>query len=152
MMAFPTDILGLLGDHPSPGSRGQGTPVVAAETAARRDTLDAAMRRTAGSPGEISFDVLLCEAMLLAKLGDERAARRRLEPTLDSLYLIQPGMLEQHGRAAAFVRAMALEAELLSQTDRREARKWATAVEVLWADGEEAIRPTLDRMRVIARR
>jgi hypothetical protein len=46
---------------------------------------------------------------------------------------------------------MALRAELAARgQDPTVAREWARKVVQLWEDGEEAVRPVVDRMRQIA--
>ncbi len=109
-------------------------------------------RQSSIRPPDITLDGLYPEAAAMASLGDARAAIEWLDPTLDSLAFMAPQSLADVARAGPFVRAMVLRAELADRVnDRTKARTWAHAVTILWSHPDEFLKPTLSRMRSLAR-
>jgi hypothetical protein len=101
-------------------------------------------------PGTVEINTLFLEAALLQQLGDSAAASRRLDIALDALPVSRLDLLDDIRKAAGAVRAMALRAELAESSGQRDvARKWAQAVQELWAEAEPASKPLLGRMQAI---
>ncbi len=110
------------------------------------------MRETMG-PGEVALQNVYHEALLLLGIGDTLSASQFLGRTLAAMGALRTSVVTEAPQAASLVRAMALRAELAAQArDPTVAREWARKVIQLWEDGEEAVRPVVDRMRQIAER
>ena len=87
-------------------------------------------------------------AALAAAAGDTTTALASLDAALEDFSWAQPGMIEHAPHAGALVRAMALRSDLAGAAgDPRTAARWARAVIALWGEGEDAVRPVVDRMR-----
>jgi eukaryotic-like serine/threonine-protein kinase len=115
-------------------------------------TLSDARRQASVRPSDVMMDGVYPEAAILAALGDHSGALGWLMPTLDSLALTETQALIDVARAGPLVRAMALRAELAHRAgDRREARRWASAVLTLWSRPDDFARPTVQRMQALAR-
>jgi DNA-binding SARP family transcriptional activator/tetratricopeptide (TPR) repeat protein len=100
----------------------------------------------------VAADGALVEAQLLLALRDTTAAKQRLDAYLNSLSSVSIPNFNQPYQPVSIVRMMALRAELAAHGDERQvARKWARAVVDLWQDGSKELRPTLRRMRTLAR-
>lgn len=100
------------------------------------------------APGEITMDVVYCEAWLRAQIGDPLGASRELDKALAGLPVALPTFLGSSTSAASLVRVMALRAELASQLQQAaSAKSWATAVIQLWERGDFITAPTIERMR-----
>ena len=103
-------------------------------------------------PSDVSLEGLYPEAWLLARLGDDAGAARRLDPTLESLPRAAPEMLDNPVAAAALVRAMILRAQLANQTgNSRAAATWGAAVRILWAHADAFLQPMVQEMTRLAR-
>ena len=114
------------------------------------DDVRAARRFT--SPAELTLDGLYPEAALLNSLGDREASIGWLDPTIRSIASSPPGVLATVERAGALVRAMALRAQLAEEDgDREEARRWASAVGILWSDADPFLQPLVARMTRLSR-
>ncbi|HSM15504.1 MAG TPA: protein kinase [Gemmatimonadales bacterium] len=108
------------------------------------------MRETMG-PGEVALQNVYHEALLLLGIGDTLSASQFVGRTLAAMGALRTSVVTEAPQAASLVRAMALRAELAAQArDSTVAREWARKVVQLWEDGEEAVRPVVDRMRQIA--
>jgi len=154
-LAFP--------DHQLPSITalvGQGNSLVDADAAFLRGDTAAAWRtlvafRTAGqsmSPADFTIDQLYPETWLMAQLGQPDSAAQWLDPTLNALARTPPQLFSEAFRAGTLVRAMAFRADLAERAgDRDTARRWATAVVVLWSDADDFLQPLVRRMRALAR-
>ncbi len=109
--------------------------------------------RTGTAPGEVALQNVYQEAWLLLQIGDSTAAAEYLDRSLAALQALRTSVVTEVPQAASLVRAMALRAELADRTGQDAvAREWATRVVELWEDGDEFVRPLVDRMRGIAAR
>jgi serine/threonine-protein kinase len=99
-----------------------------------------------------SPDHLFREAWLRAAIGDTAEAVVQLDAVLNALPTLPAVTLDNAVQAASLVRAMALRAELAAgQGERDLAKRWATAVQTLWANADPVLRPTIERMKMLAR-
>ena len=122
-----------------------------AEFAALSDSI--AQRIKNRRPGDLSPDFVYLQAWLRSASGDTALAIVELDRTLGALPVVSGSALREPGSAAAVVRAMILRADLAAQTgDTTTARKWATAVSILWADADAELASDLGRMRRLAGR
>jgi len=154
-LAFP--------DHQLPSITalvGQGNSLVDADAAFLRGDTAAAWRtlvafRTAGqsmSPADFTIDQLYPETWLMAQLGQPDSAAQWLDPTLNALARTPPQLFSEAFRAGTLVRAMAFRADLAERAgDRDTARRWATAVVVLWSDADDFLQPLVRRMKALSR-
>jgi hypothetical protein len=102
-------------------------------------------------PVNRSLDVLFPEARLLSLMGDDSGAIAWLDPTLAALPGTAPEVFEDLARAAAFVRTMALRAELASRRgDNANAARWAGKVAALWLNADPFLQPVVHRMQRLA--
>jgi len=103
-------------------------------------------------PEHLAIDALTPEATLLASLGDARSVVQWLEPTLRSLPQVQPDLLSSPVRAGslpwAILRLARAKAEL---GDRDAARRWASAVAILWSDADPFLRTAVEEATRLAR-
>jgi hypothetical protein len=110
-----------------------------------------AARRTI-NPSDVTVDAVYPESWALAAIGDTIGAIAWLDPVLTSVRATGPETFVEVTAPGALVRAMAFRAELAASVgDRRTAARWANAVRILWSDGEDFLRPLLQRMETIAR-
>lgn len=105
-------------------------------------------RRRLYKPGEVTADHVYMEAWLLVAWGDTTAAVKHLDRSLEAMSTYPPSLLTDPAQPAGLVRAMALRAELADAAgDEATARRWSNAVGALWGSAEDALRPTVARMR-----
>jgi TolB-like protein len=117
----------------------------------RRMLEDLRKTRQSIPPAERAFDALYPEGCLLAELGDLSGGVAWVDPTLDALPGIAPGMLEDPVPAGALVRTMALRAELADRLgDKAAAAQWARLVVILWSDADGFLQPRVQRLRRLA--
>jgi protein kinase-like protein len=110
----------------------------------------AAMRRSS-RPGDLTLDYTYQEAWLRTAIGDTAGAIRQLDLVLSSLPTLNGVALKDPGVAAAFGRAIALRADLASDThDAATARRWASALVELWGNADKPLQQTVKRMRQLA--
>jgi hypothetical protein len=153
----PTRFAGLLGPfHPLQRLVGKGDYLVDAiaawgrgDTSSVRRTLDRLrVSRQAVPPGDRAIDAVYAEAILFTRLQDDSGAVAWLDPTLNNLRQAAPGTFDDPARPGALVNAMALRADLAAgMADTVSARRWATAVSILWADADDFLQPLVIRMR-----
>ncbi|MEP6573367.1 MAG: protein kinase [Gemmatimonadota bacterium] len=124
---------------------------VRGDTAAVVKSLRTTKEKRAGiDPAELSLDALYLEAYLWAALGHQQIAADWLDPSLKALPGTGSRLLSIVFRAGPLTRAMALRAHLADQLgDHETARRWATAVSILWADADPFLRPELAQMQQI---
>jgi len=114
---------------------------------AARTSLEAVLARWQPSLGVPTPDVLLPESRLWLSLGDTTEATHRLDLTLTNARLYDPEDLAESANIAAFIRAMALRAEIAAATgDATGARRWGVAVVTLWANADADLQPLVKRM------
>ena len=83
-------------------------------------------------------------------LGDTVTAERVLDGVLGDLTSLYSALLDYLPLAGSLVRVMALRAELAAaRGEAAAARRWASAVVVLWSGAEPALQPVVQRMRRI---
>jgi tetratricopeptide (TPR) repeat protein len=110
-----------------------------------------ALRIRTRRPGDLSPDFTFQQAWLRAAFGDTTAAMAQLDRSLRALPGLSASALQEPGSAAAIVRAMILRADLASNSgDLETARKWATAVTILWSNADPPLQPEVARMRGLA--
>jgi hypothetical protein len=135
-------------------------PLLAAQASFAHGDADAALATlegiTAGREGfpveDISIDMVFAEASLLHALGQNHKSSALLDGILLRLPRVQPDNLSRMGRSGPLVRAMALRAELAAEEgDTISAQRWASAVTVLWENGERSVQPLLRSMTQLAR-
>jgi tetratricopeptide (TPR) repeat protein len=125
----------------------QGDRVKAKGQLATLDSLQVAM-----PPGEGAADGLLTQAQLYLAVGDTAGATEKIDGYLADIRNLSPTQFAQAYQPVSVVRLMAIRAELAAKANQRKiARQWARAVVDLWQDGDEAVKPTLARMRRLAR-
>lgn len=116
------------------------------------DDLRVLRRRRGLQASDVTADALYSEAAALAALGDSRSALIRLREGLDSLRFASPLTLADPSRAGPLIRAAALRAELEARSgDPGQARAWARAIGILWANADEPARSIVQRMAPIAK-
>jgi ParB-like chromosome segregation protein Spo0J len=104
-------------------------------------------------PGDIALDHTVQEAWLRASVGDTAAAERQLDLVLEALPTLGVQSVRESAQAAAIGRAMVLRADLAAaKKNTVVARRWSGAVLDLWAGSDQALKPTLDRMHLLAGR
>ena len=138
---------------------GTGDYLVEAQLAFARGDADSVRRilnrvrlaRIGKAPSDLALDALYPEAWLLTSIGDDSAAAAWLDPTLRALALAAPRVSTDPASPGALVRAMALRAELARRLDQPEqAKRWASAVKVLWKDADPFLQPVVLRMSRIS--
>ncbi|GJG87088.1 hypothetical protein tb265_22690 [Gemmatimonadetes bacterium T265] len=103
------------------------------------------------TPADMTLDVLYQETWLRLAIGDSAGASSRLAFALDGLAGASDRLIEGVPRAAALGRCLALRAELAARAgDTSRARAAALDVLTLWRHADPALRPTVERMRVLA--
>jgi tetratricopeptide (TPR) repeat protein len=117
------------------------------DRATARARLDTIVARWQPALGATTPDILFPEARLWASLGDTAMATRRLDLTLTNASAYDPEDFTEPANVAAFIRAMALRADLAAaQRDSAGARRWAEAVAILWAKADTDLQPLVRRM------
>lgn len=98
------------------------------------------------------FEAIFPEARLLAAMGDQEAAARRLDPTLHDLRHTSLQFVSDPVGAGLLVRAMALRADLAHAAgDSATARLWGRTVHQLWSGSDPFLAPVVLRMQRLAR-
>ena len=109
--------------------------------------------RSVYRPGDISLDHTVQEAWLRAAAGDSAGAERQLDLVLDALPTLGTQAVRETAQSAAVGRAMVLRAELAgARHDTATAHRWAKGALELWTKADASLKPTLDRMKVVAGR
>jgi tRNA A-37 threonylcarbamoyl transferase component Bud32/tetratricopeptide (TPR) repeat protein len=122
-------------------------------TGLRRQIAQIASLRKDQRPGDVTFDALYHESVLLLALGDTSIASQRLGDALDALEAQTFRLLQQPPQSATLVRSMILRAALAEREgNRAEAARWASAVVDLWGDADPVLQPFVADMRRIAGR
>ena len=102
-------------------------------------------------PGDLGVSSVYLESWLLLASKDTAAAIRRIDPFLEALPTIGLHVVEEAAETVMLVRLMALRADL---ADRRGeyavARRWGQTVAALWTNADDALQPTVQRMRRFA--
>ncbi len=102
--------------------------------------------RRGGLPGDVTIDAVYQESWLLAAIGDTARAAVRLDASLQSLNMMDVGMLEHPFTAAALVRAMLLRGDLATaMRDHTTAQLWQKAAAELWAGADEPLLTLVSR-------
>jgi hypothetical protein len=132
-------------------SSGTGRLEAAAAALARHDKATARVRLSVlgsqPSIGPQTPDVLLPEVRLWLGLADTAVATERLDLSLTNVRDYDPEDFAEQANVAAFIRAMALRADLAAAAgDSVRARRWATAVATLWSNADPDLQPLLKRM------
>jgi hypothetical protein len=118
----------------------------------RRGLNTFAVVRKAMLPEHIAIDALAPEADLLLKLGDANGAIAWLSPTLLALPQAQPGMLSSPERAGSLTHALLIRARAAARLGKSaDARRWASAVEILWSDADPFLQPLVNEARALGR-
>jgi len=96
-------------------------------------------------------DGVYADASLYLAIGDTTRAVQTLDIPLNNLSGVHSALFDYLPLVGAFVRMMALRAELAAAQGEPEiARPWAGRVVALWSGGAEpALQPTVARMRNI---
>ncbi len=117
-----------------------------------RTTLAGLASRSQPTANRTTPDVALPEARAWLRVGDTTTAIRRLDRTLSDAPNYDPeDFTTEPANVGAFVRAMALRAELAAATgDSAGARRWASAVSSLWSSADQDLQPLVKRMSRLA--
>jgi DNA-binding SARP family transcriptional activator/tetratricopeptide (TPR) repeat protein len=108
--------------------------------------------RTSWASASISADAVYPEAALLVELGDTTEAIGRLDDLLTDIHKVSPVQLDDPVRTAALLHSMILRARLAQQQrDAGTARVWASAVEVLWRNGDETTQPHMKQIMALTK-
>ncbi len=154
-LAFPDVKMAALDSADSKGAPVLSTTVPAAAGDTARVRAAIAVLRNVRVPmpkADVMFDALFPETASLAHVGDAAGAISWIDDSLNSLRFSSSTDLGQIPRAGALVRAMALRAELAEKVgDHASARKWAAALQVLWAAPDAFLAPTVVRMKQLAK-
>jgi eukaryotic-like serine/threonine-protein kinase len=111
-----------------------------------------AARAVTGADG-LSADAVYLEARVLLAIGDTASAVTRLDRMFDRIDFSTPGMLGKAAPMAAYVRSMALRADVaLARRESAVAARWASAVVALWSGADADLAPTVKRMSNISGR
>lgn len=140
-------------DPTSPLDRAQRAFAAGSHSQARAILDSVAAIRAGSRPGDVALDFTVQEAWLRAATGDSAAAERQLDLVLDALPTLSARTSVLEGaQSAAVGRAMALRADLaINRGDTLTAKRWAKNVVELWKSADPALKPTIDRMKSIAR-
>ncbi len=123
------------------------------DAAVRSTYQELTVLRSDMAPGQIALQTVFHEALLLLGIGDTLSASDYLGRTLGAMRALRTSVVMEAPQATSLVRAMALRAQLAAASgDEEIAKNWATKVIQLWRDGEQDVRPVVDRMRQIAER
>ena len=108
--------------------------------------------RRAILPENLAIDALAPEAALLWSLGDAEAVVAWLAPTLSVLPQAQPGLLSSPMQAGSLVPALMLRARAATKLgDSVGARRWASAVVILWSNADSFLQPQVQEAQRLAR-
>jgi tetratricopeptide (TPR) repeat protein/tRNA A-37 threonylcarbamoyl transferase component Bud32 len=138
---------------------GRRRPVIDAQLAAargdsaqaRKILSDLRKRRATLRPSDLTLDVTYSGAQTLFAIGDRDAAIAWLDPVLNAAQLYPPQSLSGVANAGAFVRALALRAQLAHEAgDQAGARRWAQPVVILWKNADAFLQPVAERMRTLS--
>jgi hypothetical protein len=118
--------------------------LVLGDSASVRRALTAFEETSRGGSVPMGPDFALPGARLWIAIGDTAAAVRMLDRMLTDAPSFDPSLLARDGAiVAAFIRAMAVRAELAAATkDGVAAKRWSTAVGILWGDADPEVRRT----------
>ena len=119
------------------------------DTAAVRTSLRESRERNGGLPASEDSppDGVYTDAVLYLAAGDTALAMQTLDLPLNNLLGIHDALLDYVPLVGAFVRMMALRADLAAARGEQEvARRWANGVVALWSGAEPALAPTVARM------
>ena len=100
--------------------------------------------------GEVALWAVYGEAWLMLQLGDTTAAVEHLESSISPavIHTLRPSFITSPRDAAAFVRSMALRAEVAAASGEAVvASQWARRVVALWDGAEADLRPLVEVMR-----
>jgi|GEM_PF-1744776 len=127
--------------------------LIAGDTAGvRRGLATFATVRRAMLPEHVALDALAPEAAVLWSLGDAGAVAEWLSPTLMVLPQAQPGVLSSPERSGSLPHALLLRARAAAKLgDRAGARRWATAVAILWSNADPFLQPLVKEARQLSR-
>jgi hypothetical protein len=102
-------------------------------------------------PGDLSPEYVFQQAWIRTQLGDTAAAESAIDGVLGALPTFSAATLKEPGGAAAFGRLMALRAEIAAKKgDGRTARRWAGALNDLWASSDPPLRRVAGEVRSLA--
>jgi hypothetical protein len=108
--------------------------------------------RRAVLPEHLAIDALAPEADLLWQLGNAQGVVEWLAPVLAVLPQAQPGLLSSPVRAGSLVPALLLRARAADKLgDAAGARRWASAVVILWSDADAFLQPLVLEAQRLAR-
>lgn len=97
-------------------------------------------------------DGVYTDALLYFATGDTALAVQTLDIPLNNLSSVHSAFLDYLPLAGAFVRMMALRADLAAARGEPDvARRWAKAVVALWSGAEPALQPLVIRMNQVAK-
>jgi hypothetical protein len=122
------------------------------DTAAVRALLQEEREANDGLPAaeDSPPDGVYTGALLYLAIGDTTRAAQTLDIPLNNLSRVHSSLFDYLPLVGAFVRMMAVRAELAAaQGDPEIARRWAGRVVALWSAAEPAFQPTVTRMRNI---
>jgi eukaryotic-like serine/threonine-protein kinase len=95
---------------------------------------------------DVGPDAILAEAKLSLALGDTTMAAASLDRLLDRIRFSSPDMLNHAETMGAFIRAMAMRADIGAARREREGSEWAEAVSILWANADPGLAQIARRM------
>jgi len=124
------------------------------DTAAVRRSLRETRERNGGLPASEDSppDGVYTDAILYLAAGDTATAVQALDIPLNSLLGVHDALLDYVPLVGAFVRMMAIRADLAAARGEQEvARRWAKAVVALWSGAEPPLQATVAQMRHILR-
>ncbi len=127
--------------------------LVRGDTGAVRQGIASFGRERRGiTPENLTLDALVPEAALILRTGDARGAVSWLDPTLAALPLVAPQLLSSPVRAASLATAAMLRARSAALAgDVEGARRWGTAVVILWSDADPFLQDMVREARMLAR-
>jgi hypothetical protein len=139
--------------------RGAGDPIFDAVVAATAHDSVAVRRslqryweeRARSGRQAVTLDGLRTEAELRWAAGEEERALELLDDTLDALFGLGPGVLQDPLAAAGLVRAAALRAEYAAaRGDSMLARQWGSVARLFWSGADPASREVVSRALALA--
>ena len=137
----------------------EGDPVILAQQAFARGDAErtrALLVATAAAqrgrrPGDLSPEFVFQQAWLRTQIGDTTEAETAIDGALGALPTFAAATFKDPGAAAAFGRLMALRAGIAAKKgDGRTARKWAAAVNDLWASADPPLKREVGQIRSLA--
>jgi tRNA A-37 threonylcarbamoyl transferase component Bud32 len=112
-------------------------------------------KREGSMPGDVTPDAVLPEAQLWLALSDTLSSLAALASTLDVARNYPPLDWSEPSQnvltIASLIRAMALRAQL-GRSNSAEARRWSSAVALLWTNAGPELQPLVRTMRALALR